>query len=64
MIRGRIEFVDDPSGGIGLRQRWNPDSLSKEDRGIVAEQLRDIAAAMEDDRFECCGVYEHFPPEE
>lgn len=64
MIRGRIEFIDDPSSGeLGLLQRWNPGSLSKEDREIVAEQLRNIADAIESDLFECCGVYERFPPE-
>lgn len=57
---GQIKFMRESDGGLFIRQNWNPQAMPRDDRLTAAITLRQIADAMDEDKFEDGGEYVHF----
>lgn len=56
-----IRFLRASDGTTIEGQHWNPDMLSRKDRRIVAQSLREAADGIERDLFLVDGEYKKFP---
>jgi len=61
---GRIRFLREPDGSIGMGTSWNPTKITKEERQILANELETIASNLRQDHFEIDGRFVYQNPED
>ena len=58
-LLGKIQFIRD-KGVLHVGQNFNPHTIPRSERVKIADELREIASCIENDKFEVDGVYEVF----